>query len=103
MASPESSQVLVDPERERQALLAVHTLDRRAHFETSVALLLEHAADAFISVARGVISHATRAEVAVTFEVHFRGAVYSAWDDLEPPIIRISADATMAWMIVRTT
>jgi hypothetical protein len=30
-----------------------------------------------------------------------RARVDAPWDDLEPPIIHISADATMAWMIVR--
>jgi hypothetical protein len=100
MTTPDGSQSVtpsapaVDLEREREALLAVHALDRRAHFETNIALLLEHAAEDFISVARE--------EVAEMFEASFRGAVYSAWDDLEPPIVRISADATMAWMIVRT-
>ena len=92
----------VDLECEREALRAVHALDRRAHFETSVPLILEHAAEEFISVARGAISRSTCEEVAQMFEVSFHDAVYSAWDDLEPPVIRVSADATMAWMIVRT-
>ena len=36
------------------------------------------------------------------FESYFKDAKYFEWDDLEPPIIRVSADASMAWMIVRT-
>lgn len=27
---------------------------------------------------------------------------YHEWDDLEPAIVRVSNDASMAWMIVRT-
>jgi hypothetical protein len=36
------------------------------------------------------------------FTRYFQGATYYEWDDMEPPIIRISDDASMAWMIVRT-
>jgi hypothetical protein len=39
--------------------------------------------------------------VAAHFTRYFAGAEYAEWDDLEPPRIRISADATLAWMIVR--
>lgn len=36
------------------------------------------------------------------FEDYFKNAKYYEWDDLESPIVRISNDASMAWMIVRT-
>lgn len=90
-----------DLEKERAALLEVHRTDRRAHFETDVNLLLKHSADEFISVDGGKISRSTRAEVRALFEDYFKNAKYYEWDDLEPPIIRISNDASMAWMIVR--
>ena len=92
----------VDLEKERAALLEVHRTDRQAHFETNANLLLEHAADEFISVNGGKINLATRAEVKAMFEGYFKNAKYFEWDDLESPIIRISDDASMAWMIVRT-
>ena len=37
-----------------------------------------------------------------TFEDYFKNAKYYEWDDLETPVNRISNDASMAWMIVRT-
>ena len=92
----------VDLEKERAALLEVHKTDRRAHFETDVELLLKHSAEEFIYVGNGKISRSTRAEMKATFEDYFRNAKYDEWDDLEPPIVRISDDATMAWMIART-
>jgi hypothetical protein len=92
----------IDLEKERAALLEVHRLDRRAHFETDANLLLERFTDEFISVSSGKIERATRAELKKTFEDYFRNAKYYEWDDLEPPVIRISNDASMAWMIVRT-
>ena len=36
------------------------------------------------------------------FTGYFRDAKYYEWDDVEEPIIRISNDASMAWMITRT-
>lgn len=92
----------IDLEKERAALLEVHRTDRRAHFETDANLLLERFTDEFISVSNGKIDRSTRAELRKTFEDYFRNAKYYEWDDLEPPVIRISNDATMAWMIVRT-
>ena len=32
---------------------------------------------------------------------YFEGAHYEAWDDLEPPIVRISEDGSMAWVVSR--
>ena len=91
----------VDLEKERAALLEVHRTDRRAHFETDVELLLKHSAEEFIYVGDGKISRSTLAEMKATFGDYFRNAKYYEWDDLEPPIVRISDDASMAWMIVR--
>jgi hypothetical protein len=36
------------------------------------------------------------------FNAYFNNAKYYEWDDLETPIISISNDASIAWMIVRT-
>ena len=33
------------------------------------------------------------------FSGYFRDAKYYEWDDIEPPIVRVSRDATMGWMI----
>lgn len=95
-------QKTVDLEKEKEALLKVHETDRRAHFGTDVELLLQHSGDEFIYVGEGKISKSTRAELKETFKAYFKDAKYYEWDDLEPPVVRISNDASMAWMIVRT-
>lgn len=97
-----AAQGKVDTEKERAALLEVHRTDRRAHFETDANLLLERFTDEFISVSSGKIERSTRADLKKMFEDYFKNAKYYEWDDLEPPVIRISNDASMAWMIVRT-
>lgn len=35
------------------------------------------------------------------FTQYFQGAEFTAWDDLEPPIVHVSPDGQMGWMIVR--
>jgi hypothetical protein len=92
----------LDLEAEKAALLEIHRQHRQAHFNTDVNLLLSHSGDEFISVSNGEVHRSTLAGQRAFFADYFKGATYYEWDDLEPPIIRISADASMAWMIVRT-
>jgi hypothetical protein len=94
---------IVDLEKEREALLAIHASDRAAHFQTDAARLLEHSGETFVAVSDGRITRPTLGEQRQFFEEYFRGAKYSEWDDLEPPIVQVSKDGTMAWMIVRTS
>jgi hypothetical protein len=35
------------------------------------------------------------------FEQYFENATYYEWDDLESPIIQVSQDSSIAWMITR--
>jgi hypothetical protein len=91
-----------DPEKELAALLEIHRLDRQAHFETDVELLLKNSAAEFVSVSSGKISRSSRNQLKSMFTEYFKNAKYYEWDDLESPVIRISDDASMAWMIVRT-
>lgn len=99
--SSAKAQKAIDLEKEKEELLKVHKVDREAHFKTDVDLLLQHSAEEFISVNSGKISKSSRTELKQIFEEYFENAKYYEWDDLETPIIRISNDASMAWMIVR--
>jgi len=99
--SSAKAQKAIDLEKEKEELLKVHKVDREAHFKTDVDLLLQHSTEEFISVNSGKISKSSRTELKQMFEEYFENAKYYEWDDLETPIIRISNDASMAWMIVR--
>jgi hypothetical protein len=93
----------VDLEREKIALLNIHRTDREAHFETDVEKLLSHSdKNEFITVSSGRIDKVSVEQSRQFFESYFRNAKYFEWDDLEEPIVRISRDGSMAWMIVRT-
>ena len=90
-----------DPEAAREALLAVHEAGNRAHFETDVAALLENAAEEFVAVSNGQIYRQTKADVEAFFTDYLNGAVYSEYADIEPPIVRVSVDGNMGWIISR--
>ena len=91
----------VDPDKEKAELLRLHRADREAHFKTDVDLLQERTPEVLIAVSRGKIHRSSRAEGRKQFAEYFRGARYFEWDDLEAPIIRVSTDGSMAWMITR--
>src|SRR6267142_2568597 len=91
----------IDLAHETVELLRIHAQDRQAHFAVDSALILEYQGEPFVTVGNGRVDEASRAEVAAHFTCYFAGAEYAEWDDLEPPRIRISADATLAWLIVR--
>ena len=91
-----------DLEKEKAELLRIHKADREAHFKTDVDALLENSPEEFISVGRGKINRSSKEDARKMFTGYFRDAKYYEWDDAEEPIIRISNDASMAWMITRT-
>ena len=97
-----SAQPSANLEQEKAELLRLHKSDREAHFKTDVDLLLENSPEEMISVSRGKISKPSKADARKMFTGYFRDAKYYEWDDVEEPIIRVSNDASMAWMITRT-
>jgi hypothetical protein len=90
-----------DLTREHAELSRLHAADREAHFRTDVDLLLHRSVERMISVSEGEIRQAGKADRRRSLTEYFRDARYSAWDDLEAPIIHISKDASMAWIITR--
>ena len=95
------AQPRVDLEKERLELLQVHKADREAHFKTDVDLLQLRSPDEFIAVSDGKIYRTKKADERKQFAEYFKGAKYYEWDDVEEPIVRISKDGSLAWMITR--
>ncbi len=90
-----------DVEKEKAEILRLHDLDRAAHLKGDAADLVSRLALDLISVAEGKIIRQTREENRKLFEEYFRGSKHTAWDDLEPPVVRVSPDGQMAWAIYR--
>jgi len=91
----------VDLEKEKAELLRLHREDREAHFKTDVDLLQRSSPEEFITVSRGKIHRAKKSDERKLFTEYFRGAKYYEWDDVEEPIVRVSRDGSIAWMITR--
>jgi hypothetical protein len=92
----------IDIEADAKAeLLALHHDARRAHFARDVDALLATLPDAFTYVRDGKVEIRSKDSMRQRFTEYFRGAEFTAWDDLEPPIIHVSRDGQMGWMIVR--
>jgi hypothetical protein len=101
-AASANAEPSADLEKEKAELLRIHKSDREAHFKTDVDALLENSPEEFISVGRGKINRSSKDDARKMFTGYFRDAKYYEWDDVEEPIVRISNDASMAWMINRT-
>lgn len=52
-------------------------------------------------MSRGKIDRATPEAQRAFFRGYFEGARYEAWDDLEPPVVRVSDDGSLAWVVSR--
>jgi hypothetical protein len=82
-------------------LLSLHKEERQAHFEHDVNFLLAHIDSELLDIRDGQINRMSREDVRAKFVQYFKNAQFSAWDDVESPIVRVSEDGNMGWMIVR--
>lgn len=90
-----------DPGADRAALLHLHEVQREAHVSRQAQLLTSMFADTFYSIARGRVTAPTRVESEARFAAYFAASTFQEWDDLAPPVIRISPDGQMAYVIVQ--
>jgi len=92
----------VDIERERRVLLEMHAKSREAHFATDVEAAISDLAEEQIIVRDGVVRRMTKGDMRQNMTGYFAGATFHEWDDVEPPIVKVSDDASIAWMITNT-
>lgn len=87
-------------EADRRALIELQETERRAHLDGDVDLLVSLFADGFVGVADGRVSRPGREEQRERFTGYLGSVDLLEWDDIEPPMIRISDDGSMAWILV---
>ena len=92
----------MDIEREVQALLKLHERSRAAHFATDVEAAIADVAEEQIIVRDGTVRRMTVDDVRRTMTDYFAGATFHEWDDIQPPIVKVSDDGSIAWMITNT-
>jgi hypothetical protein len=57
--------------------------------------------DSLRSVARGEVTISSPEENRSRMQEYFDRSTFQAWDDIDPPHLRVSPDGRMAWKIVR--
>lgn len=87
-------------EQARKEILELHHAQRTFHFEGDSVAFVNQLSDQFISVNRGVISSPDKSSMISRYHRYFSSVDFQAWDDQAEPIIRFSADGTMAYAIV---
>jgi hypothetical protein len=90
-----------DVEADRAELLRLHGLARTAHLEKRADLLVATLADSFLDISKGRVTVWTPAESRRRFQDYFHRVAFDEWDDLPPPIVRISRDGQMAYVVVQ--
>jgi hypothetical protein len=81
-------------------LLQLHEQQRTAHFNRDAKLLVSKFADDFISISAGKIARPNREQSLNRFQAYFDRSTFLEWDDISSPVIRVSQDASMAYIIV---
>lgn len=88
-------------DKEKNALLKQHRVQREAHMTQDAELFVTVMADTLISVQDGDVNRLSREDNLKRYQAYFSGVnEFLAWDDESPPVIRISEDGTLAWTIV---
>lgn len=90
-----------DPAADKAALLKLHAVDRDGHLKGDVDLIVSPLASTLTEVSGGRITTMKRDDAKAKFADYLKTVKYTAWDDATEPIIKISSDGKMAWMLVQ--
>jgi hypothetical protein len=85
----------------RAELLALHEEAMRAHRESNVDLLLRSEAPDFISANRGQITQPTLDARRAGLRQYLGTTRFTEYIDLVPPVVRVSNDGSLGWVIVQ--
>lgn len=86
---------------DREALLQLHRDVLRAHLTSDVDLLLRAEGDDYIVANRGEVTRPTLEERRARFGPYFGSTRFSTYRDLVPPVVEVSDDGTLGWVIVQ--
>jgi ketosteroid isomerase-like protein len=82
-------------------ILSIHESVLRAHLDRDVDALLSSAANDFVLVNRGEVSHPTMQERRARFGKYFGMTVFNEYKDLIPPIVQVSGGGDLAWLVAQ--
>ena len=82
-------------------LLAAHQQIIQAHLQKDVASWLDGEADQYLVVNRGDITYPTKADRTAMRQPYLAQTEFSEYRDLVPPIVKVSGDGTLGWLIAQ--
>ena len=85
----------------RAELLALHEEAMRAHRESNAELLLRSEAPEFVSASRGQVTQPSFEVRQARFRQYLGTTRFTEYVDVVPPIVRVSGDGTLGWVIVQ--
>ncbi len=88
-------------ESDAEELLTLHADALRAHLASDVELLFEAEADDYVVANRGEISNPTTAERREVLGPYLKQVRFSTYRDRVPPIVKVSADGSLGWVIAQ--
>jgi hypothetical protein len=90
----------IDFEREEKLILQLDEQTRQAHFTKNARAMAEGASNDFISISNGLISKPTYEERFHRFDTYFKSVEFVKWDNVTPPVVRFSDDASIAYVTI---
>lgn len=82
-------------------LLLLHEEAMRAHRESNVDLILKAEEDDYVVSSRGEVSHPNREERRQFLGPYLESTRFSVYRDLIPPVVKVSADGSLGWVVVQ--
>jgi hypothetical protein len=84
-------------------LLALHEKVLQAHRVTDIDMLMEDAAADYIVVNRGEVLYPSLEERKLRLGEYFAITEFDKYEDSIPPVVKISDDGSLAWLIARVS
>lgn len=87
--------------RDLSELLRQHELQKTAHLTYNAELLVGDSEEQPTTLQRGAVTTKTRAENLARVKAYFGNYKFLEWEDIKPPIIKVSKDGSMATVIIQ--
>jgi sulfatase modifying factor 1 len=81
-------------------ILRMHYRDRFAHFNRDASIIFSQFADEYFSVGNGRLTAPDREAGRKRMQSYLDASTFLEWDDITPPVIRVSDDGSMAFVLV---
>jgi len=88
----------MDFEQDKAAILKLYDLSRQSHLESDAVKFLTPYAQQWYSVRDGTVTQRTKDAAFPDIERYFQSMHFLQFDDT-PPIVEVSKDGSMAWLI----